>query len=122
MDLNIKRSGDAAVVTVKGDLSIYTVPAFYTEIKPVIEENSKIALDLSGVSELDTTAVQALMLLKKECVNRDKTLKLMNHSTVVVKIFDLLGLIGYFGDKIKIPNEEREQFSFKYGMKKQVIY
>jgi anti-anti-sigma factor len=121
MEFEVKKSEDTCLVIHKGDFNIYGVSKFLTELKSLVGSNNKIALDLGQVTEMDTAGLQALVALKKECVKHGKQLKLINHSHAVIKMIDLLGLIGFFGDKIKISPEERDRYSFKYGIKKQRV-
>lgn len=121
MELEITKKEDICIVKVLGDLTIYNAESFQNQLVTVFDDCSRIAIDLSSVNELDTSGVQLLMNAKKESIRRNQLLRLVNHSSVVIHIFDLMGLIGFFGDKIKIPVEERKNYSFKYGIKKQEI-
>lgn len=121
MDISVKTSDDVCIISVMGDLNIYSSPKFIEELHNAFNGFSKIALDLAGVAELDTAGLQTLVAAKKESAKTNKALKIVNHSSVVIRFIDLLGLVGFFGDKIKIPAEERSKYSLKYGIKKQNI-
>lgn len=121
MEIEVKKTEDVCLISLKGDLNIYSSPAFVEELSSLFGSYNKIALDLADVAELDTAGLQALVAAKKESVKTNKVLKILNHSRVVIKLFDLLGLVGFFGDKIKIPNEDREKYSLSYGIKKQNV-
>jgi len=121
MEIEVKKTEDVCLISPKGDLNIYSSPAFVEELRSLYGSFDKIALDLAGVAEIDTAGIQVLVAAKKESVRRSKTLKIVNHSPVVIRLIDLLGLIGFFGDKIKIPTEDREKYSLKYGIKKQEV-
>jgi anti-sigma B factor antagonist len=77
------------------------------ELKPALFDalarSDAIELDLSAVSELDTSGVQLLMLLKREAVAAGKSLTLTGHSPAVLEVFEILGLGGWFGDPQLLP-------------------
>lgn len=74
--------------------------------------------DLKNVSRIDTSGVQILIGAKKLTSLQGKNLSLINHSEAVLRTWDILGLVSYFGDKVKIKKSELNYYSFKYGMKK----
>jgi len=121
MELEVKKSDDVCVISLQGDLNIYSSPELVDELKGIFTSHAKIALDLAGVSELDTAGLQCLIAAKKEAAKTGKVLKLLNHSPAIIRFIDLLGLVGFFGDKIKIPAEDRKKYSLKYGIKKQNV-
>ncbi|MDH4199499.1 MAG: STAS domain-containing protein [Spirochaetia bacterium] len=121
MDIETTKTGDVCVISLKGDLNIYSSPALCEELKSIFEKCAKVALDLAGVSEMDTSGLQCLLAAKKYSFKNQKAFKIINHSPAIIKMIDLLGLIGYFGDKIKIPADERSKYSLKYGIKKQRV-
>lgn len=118
MDIEVKKTDDASLLIIRGDLNIYSAPDLVVQLRESFNTVSKVALDLTGVSEVDTAGLQTLIAAKMESVKTHKTLKLLNHSPVMIKMIDLMGLVGFFGDKIKIPSEDRKKYSFKYGIKK----
>ncbi|BDA79011.1 hypothetical protein LPTSP3_g19410 [Leptospira kobayashii] len=75
-------------------------------------------VDLSGIQRIDTAGIQFLLFLKKYSSDKNFELKLHNHSLPVLKIFDLLGLVNHFGDKVKIKKEYANELTFAYGTKK----
>lgn len=86
-----------------GEMTIYSA----AELKPVLldalNQSDEIEIDLSGVSELDTSGVQLLMLMKREAAAAGKALKLAGHSPAVLEVFELLGLGSWFGDPQVLP-------------------
>jgi anti-anti-sigma factor len=121
MNFEVKKSDDACLITQHGDFNIYSSPAFIAELKSALKSSNKIAVDLAGVNEIDTSGIQALIAVKKECAKTGKQFKIINHSHAIIRMLDLLGLVGFFGDKIKIIPEDRSRYSLKYGVKKQNV-
>jgi len=87
-----------------GEMTIYNA----AEIKPVLlhalEQSDEIEIDLAGISEMDTSGVQLLMLMKREAVIAGKALKLVGHSPAVLEVFELLRLGNWFGDPQLLPS------------------
>jgi anti-anti-sigma factor len=105
MELNQERRENRLCLQAAGEMTIYSA----AELKPALLEalgqsdEDEIEIDLSGVSELDTSGVQLLMLMKREVVAAGKGLTLSGHSPAVLEVFELLGLGGWFGDPQLLP-------------------
>ncbi|MES0489800.1 MAG: STAS domain-containing protein [Leptospirales bacterium] len=119
MDVQIQEKGEHSIVKLEGELTIYFASQVLDAIYDLLNKTDKIAVDLSGIIEADTSGIQALIVIKREAFRRKKTIKYVNHSEIIVRLIDLLGLVGLFGDKIKIPAENRDNYAFHYGVKKQ---
>ncbi|MDH5718465.1 MAG: STAS domain-containing protein [Spirochaetia bacterium] len=123
MSIEIKQAEteDYGLLQIKGDMSIYNVLLIKEQFNDAINSHDNLVFDLSGVNEIDTAGFQMLVLAKQEAARQNKALKIINHSGPVLKIFDLFGAVGFFGDKIKLPKNERDNYSFSYGIKKQKV-
>lgn len=91
---------------IEGEMTIYRA----AELKPLLLKplngNSQIAVDLSGVTEIDSAGIQLLMLMKKTALERGCALSFTGHSPAVIEAFELLNLAGFFGDPIVLaPND-----------------
>lgn len=87
----------------EGEMTIYRAAELKPALLDALAQSDEIELDLSSVSELDTSGVQLLMLMKREAVDAGKSLKLSGHSPAVLEVFELLGLGGWFGDPQVLP-------------------
>ncbi len=87
----------------QGEMTIYHAADLKPALLDALAQSDEIELDLSSVSELDTSGVQLLMLLKREAVEAGKALTLSRHSPAVLEVFELLGLSGWFGDPQVLP-------------------
>ena len=121
MEIEVKKTDDVCLITLRGDLNIYNTPNFVNEISALFKSYNKIALDAGQVAEIDTAGLQTMIAAKKEAILNNKLFKIVNHSPAVIRLIDLLGLVGFFGDKIKIPTDDRNKYALKYGIKKQNI-
>ncbi|MDF3820511.1 STAS domain-containing protein [Leptospira sp. 96542] len=82
------------------------------------DKGTVIILNLENIQRIDSAGIQLLMYIKKACLQQHLTLHLRNHSLPVLKILDVLGLVSYFGDKIKVKKEYAKELEFGYGTKK----
>ena len=121
IQVNIAQDNGYCLVKIAGDMTIYHVQELKENILQSLNNNSNIVIDLSGVLDMDTAGYQLLILARKDAVKNEKSLKLISHSSAVLKMLDLYGGIGFFGDKVKIPKDERENYTFSYGLKKQKV-
>ncbi len=103
MELSQEHREDRLCLRASGEMTIYRAADLKPKLLRALSESDAIDLDLSGVSELDTTGVQLLMLLKQEAVAAGKALALSGHSPAVLEVFELLNLGGWFGDPQILP-------------------
>ncbi|PJZ85894.1 STAS domain-containing protein [Leptospira harrisiae] len=116
---NLKKTNDGFTITWEGYL---TVP-FVKEWKKLSEvwtssQGQTIQLDLNGIQRVDSAGIQFLMYLKTLSQNKHFSIKLENHSLPILKVLDLLGLVSFFGDRVKVKKEHANEVEFKYGTRK----
>lgn len=117
MDIKTEKKNETVTLRLQGQLTIYSARIFYTAVIGSLEQATVLEIDLSGISDIDSAGVQILMALKRKAVALKKELRLLKHSPVVLSVFDLYGLAGFFADRISIPREVRKNYSFAYGRK-----
>ncbi|MEK6532154.1 MAG: STAS domain-containing protein [Deltaproteobacteria bacterium] len=93
MGVEIKNSGSGFLASVDGQMNIYFAAGLKNELIEALKASNELCLDLSGVSEIDTTGVQLLLLMKKEAIG--KTLKIL-HSPSTKGAAELYGIAGLF--------------------------
>ncbi len=118
LDINIQKLSNHCKISLIGKCTIYNVGKLKKSFIATIEENENILIDLSQVSDFDTAGLQLFVAAKNTIKNKNKKIKFVNHPVCVLAIFDLYGLISFFGDKIIVKPEEKHQFVFNYGIKK----
>ena len=80
---------------IEGEFTIYRA----MELKPVLFAQPPVTeVDLSGVTEFDSSGLQLLLLAKKTALAQDRPFALVGHSQAVIDVFELLDVAGYFGD------------------------
>jgi anti-anti-sigma factor len=82
---------------IEGDMTIYRAVELKQTLLEALEQSVALDVDLSGVSEIDTTGVQLLLLAQQLAEERKQTLRLVHHSAAVREVFDLLNLGIHFG-------------------------
>jgi anti-anti-sigma factor len=103
MEIHSERHESRLRLYPEGEMTIYQVSELKPALLDALAHSDEIELDLSAVSELDTSGVQLLMLMKREALATGKALKLSGHSAAVLEVFELLGLGGWFGDPQVLP-------------------
>ncbi|TGL57333.1 STAS domain-containing protein [Leptospira ognonensis] len=84
-----------------------------------LSPGSKYSIDLSRIQRIDTAGIQFLIFTKMFCDEKHIHLTILNHSIAVLKMYDVLGLVSFFGDKIKVSKEQAGEFEFAYGTRKE---
>ena len=103
MELNSERHGNRLRLHAAGEMTIYSAAELKPTLLGALGQSEEIEIDLSGVSELDTSGAQLLMLMKREAMAAGKGLTLSGHSPAVLEVFEVLGLGGWFGDPQLLP-------------------
>ncbi|WP_144640579.1 lipid asymmetry maintenance protein MlaB [Bordetella genomosp. 13] len=85
-ELNIYRAQDTR------DQLLQTVAGLAGQPEP-----QALDIDLSGVSEIDTSGVQLLLATMRYAQSQGMDTRLVRHSVAVVEAMTLLGLDGYLG-------------------------
>ena len=87
-------------VEIPGDMTIYEAGETRDLFKDALKKNNTINVNLSNVSEIDSSGIQLMVSLKKIADSKEKTVSFVYHSSAVVDLLDLFDLTSYFGDPI----------------------
>lgn len=82
-------------LTVK-DLDIDNYRAIQEGIMPIIEKNPYVIIDLTNVSYVDPSGLQALVRIAKKVKDENRGLSLIITNPQVKKIFNITGLVKIF--------------------------
>ena len=92
MNINLEINNDLSKLMIEGEMTIFNA----TELKENLIDNlaacSELEIDLSQVSEMDTTGLQLLLLIYKEASLLNKSLRLTAYSPSVAAVFDLYSI------------------------------
>ena len=93
MNISRKKSKDTTTLVFEGDITIYYVAQIKDELFADYEKlGDKVALDLQGVTEIDTAGVQLLLFAKKffTSVHRSLVISKSNESVdTVLTVLDV---------------------------------
>jgi anti-sigma B factor antagonist len=97
MNISRKNSKAGTVLSVEGELTIYTV----TQAKQSLLEGhenftSSVVLDLKNVSEIDTAGLQLLLFVQKHFNSLGKKLQVIKSNEQVDAILAQLDVANYF--------------------------
>ena len=95
MDLQVetRHEGDVAVVAATGEVDVFTAPGLDTEITTLLEQGtSRLVIDLTGVSFLDSTGLGVLVKGLKTARDAGGSMQLVVTSDRIRRIFDITGL------------------------------
>jgi len=83
---------------IEGEMTIYRAAELKQTLLEALEQGAALDVDLSRVSEIDTTGVQLLLLAQHMAEDRKQALRWLHHSAAVREVFELLNLGVHFGD------------------------
>ena len=84
--------GGVVVITVAGEVDAHTADRLRSAIDDVIADGTQLAVDLTGVTFLDSTGLGVFVTTLKHLRERDGSLDLVITSPRVMKVFELTGL------------------------------
>ena len=91
MELDIERTGAAAVVTVlQTELDARAAGEFRKEMTPVIEDGVEVILDMGPVQFLDSSGLGAILSVLRKVRARNGELRICNASKPVRTLFELV--------------------------------
>src|SRR3989440_9898183 len=100
MNFDIKTeqlSGDAYVISLTGEVDLYTAPEFKQQLLEVIGQGGKeVVVDFSGTTFIDSTTLGVLVGGVKRLRTNDGQLSLVCNDRNITKIFEITGLDRVF--------------------------
>jgi anti-anti-sigma regulatory factor len=60
-----RHKDNKGIIVITGILTIANVEALYTDLKGLYDEDASVTIDCSGVTEIDTAALQLFIALKR---------------------------------------------------------
>jgi len=108
MNFDIKTeqlSSDTYVISLTGEVDLYTAPEFKQQLLEVIGEGGKdVVVDFSGTTFIDSTTLGVLVSGVKRLRSNDGQLSLVCSDRNITKIFEITGL-----DRVFALSETREE-------------
>lgn len=116
--LHYTQNGKRAQIEVEGSFVVYSLGKWKELILEKVQEIEVLSADFGKVTQVDSAGVQILISTKKFFLEKNKKFIIINHSPKLLEYIDVYGLIGYFEDKISVSAKERENYQFRYGLKR----
>ena len=100
MNFDIKTeqlSGDGYVISLTGEVDIYTAPEFKQQLLEVIDQGGKdVVVDFSGTTFIDSTTLGVLVGGVKRLRSNEGQLSVVCNDRNITKIFEITGLDKLF--------------------------
>lgn len=93
-------------IVVDGEMTIYTAMELKASLLLPLLKYKELEIDLAGVSEIDASGLQLLVLTKTESIAAGKILRITAHSPAVLELLNLCDLESFFGDPVVISSQE----------------
>jgi anti-sigma B factor antagonist len=90
--INAYADGGRYVCALSGEFNIYSAQRLKDELLELLAAQAVLEIDLSAVDDFDSSALQLLLLLKREAQQLERELCIRGHSAVVCEVLDLLNL------------------------------
>lgn len=87
---------------IEGDMTIYEAGEIKDLFVSALNDHKSINVNLSAVSEIDSSGLQLMVSLKSDAEEQDKKIQFSSHSQAVIDFLDLFDMTSYFGDPIVI--------------------
>lgn len=83
---------DTRVVSVAGELDMYTAPSFEQQVHAALDDGARVVIDLTGCSFMDSTALGILLSTRKQLGGKNDRLVLVAAERNILKLFEITGL------------------------------
>ena len=110
MAITIKTGAEGRCkAVVEGSMTIYEAAADKPLLLRALAMAKETEIDLSSVDEMDTAALQLLILMKRESLKAGKVLRLTAHSQASLDVLERYNLGAYFGDPAVVSSREHKK-------------
>lgn len=106
MGISIEQNGSRRQARLDGEMTIFQAAELKQPLLSLLADGSDVEIDLAQVTEVDTSGVQLMLLLKRTALEQGKTLSFTHHSPGVVAVIDLLNLGSTLGDPLLITQKQ----------------
>ena len=97
LELETDKRGDRSVVTLRGEIDVYTAPRLRQALIDLVEGGAtQIVVDMSAVDFLDSTGLGVLVGGLKRVRMKEGSLSIVTSQDKILKIFDITGLNKVF--------------------------
>lgn len=109
LDISVARNGDTCVLTLQGEVDVYTAPRLKESLIESIESGcANVLVDLEGVDFIDSSGLGVLVGGLRRAKENSGTIRLVCTRENVLKIFRITGLDRVF--PIFVDTAEASEF------------
>lgn len=95
-----ENTGDSCQLRIEGEMTVFTALDVKERLLGSLTGCRQVDVDLSRVSEMDSTGLQLMILAKREAGAMGKEIRFVAHSPAVVDVLEMCKMTGYFGDPV----------------------
>ncbi len=88
MTVNVEKSEGLLRLQIEGEMTIFTAEELMKRMFEDYAECSGMEMDLSQVTEMDTSGFQLLYMARKESLESDRTFRIISHSPAVMSVLE----------------------------------
>lgn len=96
MSIDVHQDPAGCHIRIDDELTIYTASVVNSAIRDALAANDKVAIDLTGVTEIDTAGLQILLMARKEAALRQRAVRFLGHNPAVIDCLRLMNLSNFF--------------------------
>lgn len=97
LEVDVQRSGASLTVRLSGEVDAATADRVEEALNAsALDSVTDVALDLDGISFLDSSGLRSLLHLRDRATDAGATVSVASASSVVVRLFELTGLTDQF--------------------------
>lgn len=94
--IEIERDGDAVVARCRGLLVAGLTGALHDQVKPLLEPNRRVVLDLTGLTRMDSMGLGAIVSLAVSAKRVGCQFELVNLGKQIRQLFAITNLLSLF--------------------------
>ena len=97
LKVTTRSQGDHTVISVAGEIDLYTAPRLQSELMAALNENpARLIVDMSGVGFCDSTGINVLLAAHRHARERGGELQLAGPGSATRKVLQVTGLESVF--------------------------
>lgn len=105
MKIQVEQKDGISQLQIQGEMTIYSAMELKPNLIDTLQKSQEMVINLSGVNEIDCSGLQLLISIKRKALKAGKTLRLIQHSPVVLEAIDALNLLAYFSAPPLVPTK-----------------
>jgi anti-sigma B factor antagonist len=96
MEINIEKRGQVQVIQIAGDVDGSTAPEAQSQIFPLVEPDSKILLDMTGVGYMSSAGLRMLLSTYRQVASQQGSIALVGLAEEVKETMAVTGFLKFF--------------------------